>query len=119
MSKADYVRDQSTRPHRGHHCHWPGCDRDVPPAKWGCTRHWYALPAELRLKIWRTFQPGKEISKRPSTEYLAVAREVQDWIVANHPPAKAPAPDLFAAAASHGDHWPDNNPWTHADGRED
>lgn len=95
-TKADYVRAQSARPHGGHHCHWPGCNRDVPPAKWGCTKHWYALPAELRRKIWRSFQPGQEISKRPSAEYLRVAREVQDWIAANHPDAgDAHMPELF------------------------
>jgi hypothetical protein len=120
--KADYVRDQSARPHGGHHCHWPGCGRDVPPAKWGCTKHWYALPIELRRQVWRTFEPGQEVSKRPSAEYLTVAREVQDWIAANHPPA-APAPDLFAEADSatprRGEYPSDENPWTHADGRED
>lgn len=40
-SKADYVRAQGqTRPH---HCHWPGCDKQVPPAMWSCKPHWFAL----------------------------------------------------------------------------
>lgn len=78
MSKADYVKSQ---PHvLGHKCHWQGCDKDVPPAMWGCSHHWYSLPLKLRSRIWRTYQPGQEITKDPSAEYLAVAREVQEWI---------------------------------------
>lgn len=117
-TKADYVRSKADGPTHGHHCHWPGCDKKVPPAMWGCKTHWYRLPDALRRKIWRTFQPGQEASKTPSREYVQAAREVQDWIAANYPPAR-PAPDLFAAATSQGEPWPDNNPWTHADGRED
>jgi hypothetical protein len=47
---------------------------------WGCAAHWYTLPHALRMRIWRTYQPGQEITKTPSVAYLAVAREVQDWI---------------------------------------
>lgn len=47
---------------------------------WGCKEHWYALPAELRAKIWRTYRPGQEKSMTPSREYVAAAREVQEWI---------------------------------------
>lgn len=78
--KADYVRDQAKKGAGNHHCHWPGCERKVPPAMWGCRQHWFRLPAELRAKVWRTFRPGQEISKTPSREYVAVAREVQVWI---------------------------------------
>lgn len=34
----------------------------------------------LRAKIWATYKPGQEISKTPSAEYLAVAKQVQEWI---------------------------------------
>lgn len=79
--KADYVRAQSARNTTfDHHCHWPGCNRKVPPAKWGCREHWFQLPAALRTKIWRAYQPGQEVTKTPSREYVAVAREVQEWI---------------------------------------
>lgn len=88
MSKADYVRGQAAKGHRGdHHCHWTGCAAKVPPAMWGCRRHWYMLPIGLRNRIWRTFRPGQEQSKTPSREYVEAAREAQDWIAANHPPA--------------------------------
>ncbi len=83
MSKADYVRSQGQN--RDHHCHWPGCDRQVPPAMWGCKTHWFRLPADLRRRVWATYKPGQEISGRPSADYVAVAREVQAWIATQQP----------------------------------
>lgn len=81
MSKADYVLSQSqTRPH---HCHWPGCDKQVPPAMWGCRAHWFALPKTLRDAIWRTYRPGQEKDFAPSRAYLEAANAVQAWIKAN------------------------------------
>lgn len=77
-TKADYVRSQ--RQTRNHHCHWPGCEKQVPPAMWGCKTHWFKLPALLRAKIWATFRPGQEVTFTPSPEYLAAAKEVQAWI---------------------------------------
>lgn len=82
--KVDYVRRQPQT--RDHHCHWPGCEKQVPPAMWGCKKHWFMLPRHLRTKIWRTYQPGQERTFTPSREYVMTAREVQDWIAANHPP---------------------------------
>lgn len=81
--KADYVRGQ-TQLDGSHHCHWPGCPLLVPPAKWGCKRHWFMLPLGLRNKIWHAFRPGQEVSKTPSLRYIEVAREVQEWIKENH-----------------------------------
>lgn len=69
----------------GHHCHWPGCGKDVPPAKWGCARHWFMLPKEIRDAIWAAYQPGQEVTKTPSREYVRVGRLAQDWIAANYP----------------------------------
>lgn len=80
MSKADYVRGERAKGTGNHHCHWPGCDRRVPPAMWGCFAHWTRLPHSLQAKIWATFKPGQEISKTPSREYLDAAHEVQAWI---------------------------------------
>ena len=81
--KAEYVRGEARKGAGGHHCHWPGCEKLVPPAMWGCKAHWFKLPASLRSKVWRTYRPGQEITKTPSKEYIAVAREVQAWIAAN------------------------------------
>ena len=83
-TRADYVRGQGQT--RNHHCHWPSCDRQVPPAVWGCRPHWYALPKALRDRVWRAFRPGQEVTGKPSEPYVAVAREVQAWIATNHPP---------------------------------
>lgn len=63
----------------GHHCHWPGCAKQVPPAMWGCKGHWFTLPAGLRAEVWRTYRPGQEITKTPSAAYLDVAKRVQLW----------------------------------------
>jgi hypothetical protein len=64
-----------------HMCHWPGCDKEVPPAMWGCKPHWFALPKHLRDKIWKEYRRGQEVTKDPSPEYITVAKEVQHWIV--------------------------------------
>lgn len=69
---------------RRHHCHWPGCKQQVPPAMWGCRHHWYSLPTDLRRGIWRSYVPGQEITGRPTAAYIAAARAVQAWIKANH-----------------------------------
>ena len=29
-------------------CHWPGCERQIPPHYWACAEHWAALPKRLR-----------------------------------------------------------------------
>lgn len=81
MSKAGYVRRQGqTRPH---HCHWPGCDKQVPPAMWGCRKHWFALPAEIRSRIWAAYRPGQEEDMDVSRAYAEAARAAQDWIRAH------------------------------------
>ena len=57
--------------------------------------HWYALPKRLRDKIWATYRPGQEITKTPSVEYLAAAREVQDWIARGAKPEFTPAEEIL------------------------
>lgn len=65
---------------RRHVCHWPGCQLEVPPARWGCKSHWMRLPKRLRDLIWATYRPGQEITKKVSPEYLDAARQVREWI---------------------------------------
>lgn len=84
MSKADYVRAQGQT--RAHTCHWPGCGAQVPPAMWGCKKHWFALPAPLRARIWATYRPGQEKTMTPSAAYLEAAQDVQNWIRARLTP---------------------------------
>ena len=77
-AKVRYVKAQGQI--AKHHCHWPGCDKQVPPAMWGCKTHWFKLPRALRLRVWAAYVPGQEIGKTPSTAYIEVAAEVQHWI---------------------------------------
>jgi hypothetical protein len=74
---------KAARQTRGHTCHWPGCTKQVPPAMWGCSAHWFKLPKALRDKVWKAYRPGQETTLTPSPEYLAAAREVQAWIETN------------------------------------
>lgn len=78
MSKANYVKSQGQT--RAHTCHWPGCERQVPPAMWGCKPHWFALPRHLRDAIWAWYVPGQEVRMDPSDEYLSAALAVDTWI---------------------------------------
>lgn len=80
-AKRRYVQRQAQT--RKHHCHWPGCEAQVPPAMWGCRAHWFKLPKALRDLVWRTYQPGQEVDMTPSDAYLAVADKVQEWIREN------------------------------------
>lgn len=79
--KVDYVLNQGQT--RKHHCHWPGCHKQVPPAMWGCREHWFRLPKHLRDKIWATYRPGQENDASPSSLYVRVAIRVQEWIKTN------------------------------------
>lgn len=88
--KVAYVKAQSQT--RRHECHWPGCEKQVPPAMWGCRQHWYRLPLELRNRLWATYRPGQEKTLDPSADYLAVALEVQKWIRANTGPRQPRRP---------------------------
>lgn len=64
-----------------HLCHWPGCDKEVPPKLWGCAPHWFSLPKPLRDRIWATYRRGQEVRRDPSPEYIAAAEEVRRWIL--------------------------------------
>lgn len=77
--KVDYVK-QHGRIDSTHTCHWPGCDKLVPAAMWGCKPHWFKLPIVLRNMIWASYRPGQEVNKNPSDEYVQVANRVQQWI---------------------------------------
>lgn len=71
-----------------HHCHWPGCKKEVPPRLWGCKAHWFKLPKRLRDRIWATYVPGQEFTKTPSRDYVEAAQDVREWILENHPPQR-------------------------------
>lgn len=86
IPKAEKVRHvKKAGQTRDHHCHWPGCTKQVPPALWGCYSHWMKLPKRLRDAIWAAYNPGQEVDGTPSVEYIRVAREVRTWVKENHP----------------------------------
>lgn len=86
MDKVSYVIGEARKGHIGnHHCHWPGCERRVPPAMWGCKKHWFMLPKPIRDRIWGAYRNGQEISKTPSAAYIAAAKDAQDWIASSYP----------------------------------
>lgn len=89
QAKRDYVKQQKQT--RGYTCHWTGCEEQVPPAMWGCRKHWFALPKSLSDKVWATYQPGQEVDLSPSNAYLAVDDEVEKW-VREHTKTFAPGP---------------------------
>jgi len=78
VGKVDYVKKQPQT--RKHTCHWIGCETQCPPAMWGCKKHWFKLPKQLRAKIWMYYKPGQEVILTPSAKYLKVAHEVEKWI---------------------------------------
>jgi hypothetical protein len=78
-SKANHVRAATQS--RAHTCHWPGCATHVPPAMWGCRKHWMRMPAQIRDAIWHAYVPGQETgTRRVSAEYLEAARVAREWI---------------------------------------
>lgn len=76
-----------SHPHAIHLCGWPDCRRPVPLEMWGCKRHWYALPKELRDAIWSGYRKG-----RLSPEWIAANGAALEWI--NGMPARIAAMNL-------------------------
>ena len=78
QDKVKYVKKQKQT--RQHKCHWTGCNKQVPPAQWGCKEHWFKLPKRFRDRVWQSYQPGQEKTLRVSEDYLTVAQDIQKWI---------------------------------------
>ena len=73
--KVDHVLSEAKKGDQGHVCHAADCPEHVPPAMFMCKRHWFMVPVPLRKRIWALYEPGQEITKDASPEYLEVARE--------------------------------------------
>lgn len=69
------MTSRSSAPYSVHRCGWPGCKRPIPLAMWGCNRHWYSLPKEIRDAIWQGWKVGKL-----SPAWIAADAEAQAWI---------------------------------------
>lgn len=57
-----------------HRCHATGCTVVVPPTMWGCKRHWFMVPREIRNRIWKTYRVGQCDDFNPSRDYLLAAK---------------------------------------------
>jgi hypothetical protein len=57
-----------------HECHAQGCTTSVPPRLLMCSRHWRMVPKPMQDAIWATYEPGQEIRKDPTTDYLRAAQ---------------------------------------------
>lgn len=73
MTFRSSVRTRRSNPM--HACGWPGCQRPVPLELWGCSRHWYTLPAEIRDALWQGYTRGKF-----SPEWIAANDAALAWI---------------------------------------
>lgn len=62
-----------------HTCHWPGCQVEVPPKLWGCKKHWFMVPKEMKEELLKHYRPGQEIDKDPSEEYIDAAMDIYYW----------------------------------------
>lgn len=59
----------------------PGCQAQVPQAMLACRPHWYALPKELRARLWDAYRGrGDEL-------HAAVVVECLEWYEAQEVPA--------------------------------
>ncbi len=56
-----------------HACHALRCLAEIQPNSFMCRAHWFSVPQSLRDQLWATYRPGQEITKDPSSEYLAAA----------------------------------------------
>lgn len=57
-----------------HTCHATDCNTPVPPEMWGCRKHWYMVPRDIRLQIVQTYREGQCKDWKPSRAYLVAAR---------------------------------------------
>lgn len=61
-----------------HKCFHPACDKQIDADLFGCRAHWYALPPDMRSRIWKTFREWK--AKRSMYHYRAM-REAQQGAI--------------------------------------
>ena len=54
-----------------HTCHAVGCEVRVAPKYLMCPRHWRMVPVATQKRVWATYRPGQEITKDPTSEYMA------------------------------------------------
>ncbi|MCG7403049.1 hypothetical protein [Caballeronia zhejiangensis] len=63
-----------------HDCPWPGCTRQVSTRNWGCSEHWYMLPATIRSWIGRAYRYGIDHDCHPTRRYVTAHHAALRWI---------------------------------------
>lgn len=69
-----------------HRCAAPACKLQVPQAKLMCKSHWFALPKEIRDRIWAHYKPGQTLMTA-SPEYLQALRDALAYLRSKGTPA--------------------------------
>lgn len=63
-----------------HTCHALRCETAVPPRMFMCHRHWSLIPKARQRELWQVYREGQEVNKRPTIEYLNVARALRVYV---------------------------------------
>jgi hypothetical protein len=65
-----------------HRCPRPECDRKVPDEQYACRGDWYALPEEIRSRIWHGYRTGD------TAAHMAAMGDALEWYHAH--PTRSP-----------------------------
>ena len=56
-------------------CPAPDCSAQVPSERFACRRHWYALPQQIRNRIWATWKARLAARRHPTRQQHVDAHE--------------------------------------------
>jgi len=62
-----------------HKCPAPTCSATVPTSQLACRGHWYALPAELRFRIWAAYK------NESSEDHMMLVAEAIGYLYERYP----------------------------------
>lgn len=63
-----------------HYCKIPNCNERISPKLLMCSRHWKQVPSSIQKLVYKNYTAGQEISKMPSPEYEAAAKQAVDSV---------------------------------------
>jgi hypothetical protein len=58
-------------------CRANGCSRPIDPQKLMCGKHWYMVPQEIRVEVYRHYRPGQGVEDASPAWWLAAAQAVE------------------------------------------
>lgn len=62
-----------------HECPAPRCEVWVPDNQLACKQHWFALPKELRARIWNHYVPGQTAATMTADYAAALSDCLRVW----------------------------------------